>query len=415
MEKIPAEFLEDAIKDLLEITDELRPAAAACQTALPPTFLQKLFRLLHTIKGSAQTFGLSTEGRIAHKTEGFLEALREGRVLWSAESEVLLTASLETLANNFSLISAGKPAVLPVELIEKLEAISGKTGRGDKDLPLPENFPTEFSDKLSASEMQALGSAWDAGKEILILEFGIDEEGFAAKFKQVRSKLEGAAEVVAVASGERQTSENKAVFRFLAASKSSASLIAPVREFSGRVLFQKQKKEGEKTTGQGSVSGEDGRSEINEAILHGKKAAEMLGKNVKFLAGQGDMQIPGQLSKAVSIILLHLVRNAVDHGIEFPLERAVLEKPAAGTVEISTAVVSGGLKIKVCDDGRGIEDKGNIFAAGYSTAPFVTELSGRGIGLDAVVDAVHNAKGTIKVESVPGHGASFEIFLPLMV
>ena len=112
-------------------------------------------------------------------------------------------------------------------------------------------------------------------------------------------------------------------------------------------------------------------------------------------------------------MLLHLIRNAVDHGIEFPLERSVIGKPRHGTVDIKASEANGKLVIEVCDDGRGITYKDKIFEAGFSTAPFVTDMSGRGIGLDTVLDAVNAAGGTINVESKPGHGCKFEVILPL--
>lgn len=413
MEKIPAEFLEDAIHNLSEILDELRQITAAGHTSLPHYFSQKLFRVLHTIKGSAQTFGLNTEGQIAHEAEGFLRALQDGRVSWSAESESLLKNSLEALAKNFNSISEGTDTILPAGLIRELEAVSGKVSGGSRDLPLPENFPAEFSNKLSAAEIQALGSALSAGKEILLLEFSIDQNDFAAKFRQVRENLEKAVEVIAVASGSGQTVENTAVFRFLVAAENSPALAGAMREFSGKVLFQKHGKEDKETTGPGFSSGQDKKTEIGKAIQHGKKAAEILGKNVKFSAAGDEMEIPAQLSKTVALLLLHLVRNAVDHGIEFPLERAVLGKPANGTVEIKINTFGNALLIEVCDDGRGIRDEDKIFSAGYSSAPFVTGLSGRGVGLDAVSDAVQKIDGTIEVETKPGHGAKFKISLPL--
>jgi two-component system chemotaxis sensor kinase CheA len=95
------------------------------------------------------------------------------------------------------------------------------------------------------------------------------------------------------------------------------------------------------------------------------------------------------------------------------LERAVLQKPSRGTVEITAARESDHLLIKICDDGYGSESGDAMFAAGYSTAPFLTEFSGRGIGLDAVLDSVERANGTIETKSKPGHGTSFEVKLPL--
>ncbi|HEV7646386.1 MAG TPA: Hpt domain-containing protein [Pyrinomonadaceae bacterium] len=105
MEKVPAEFLEDAINDLSEISSELRSITIAGDQTLPPLFSKKLFRLLHTIKGSAQTFGLEGEAQLAHDTETYLAALKEDPVGEGAAG--LLTAALDILSKNLVLIAEG--------------------------------------------------------------------------------------------------------------------------------------------------------------------------------------------------------------------------------------------------------------------------------------------------------------------
>src|ERR1700755_902432 len=101
MENVPAEFLEDAISDLSEILDELDSAAAT----LSPQFSQKIFRRLHTIKGSAQTFGLEQEAKLAHLTETLLTSLKDPE---SKDSLSLLRKSLAALRENFALIFGNK-------------------------------------------------------------------------------------------------------------------------------------------------------------------------------------------------------------------------------------------------------------------------------------------------------------------
>lgn len=406
MENIPAEFLSDAINDLTEILNELRQINAAGQTTLPPQFSQKLFRTLHTIKGSARTFGFDVEARIAHEIETFLTVPRD------LGAKSLFAISLQILTENFRLASRGEITALPENLIKELKSSSGETSENVGRPSLPDNFPAELSGKLSASEIKSISSAWEEKKEILILEFSFDREGFAASFKELREQLDKAARIFAVIAGSDADAENKIAFRFIAASDESPKMIDLLREFGGRVLFQKQKRSGQESA-KSTPSSSENESELQWAVLHGEITAGMAGKDVRFVLPENHVQVPISLSRAVSTILLHLVRNAVDHGIEFPLERAARQKPSRGTVEINISVKENDLTIEVCDDGRGSDGGDHIFAAGYSTAPFITEFSGRGIGLDAVLETVDQAGGTIRLKTKPGRGMSFEINLPL--
>jgi two-component system chemotaxis sensor kinase CheA len=105
----------------------------------------------------------------------------------------------------------------------------------------------------------------------------------------------------------------------------------------------------------------------------------------------------------ISEPLLHLVRNAVDHGIE-----------SQGKVVIEAQKLDSEIRITVTDNGRGIDPSmiSRIFDPGFSTAPELSEISGRGVGLDAVKTAVEAAGGSITVTSQPNHGSTFEITLP---
>ncbi|QDV09954.1 Gliding motility regulatory protein [Planctomycetes bacterium Poly30] len=131
--------------------------------------------------------------------------------------------------------------------------------------------------------------------------------------------------------------------------------------------------------------------------------------------------------------LVHVIRNAIDHGIEAPEERLDADKDAAGKISIRTQVVDGSLIVTVEDDGRGIDwervrtkacevglpnetcdDLVNaLFATEFTTRDSVSELSGRGVGLAAVANAIENLKGSISVTSLPGEGTRMQFVIPL--
>jgi two-component system chemotaxis sensor kinase CheA len=162
-----------------------------------------------------------------------------------------------------------------------------------------------------------------------------------------------------------------------------------------------------------------------------------LGKEVHLTITGGDAEMDKALVERISDPLLHLVRNSLDHGIEPPEERRRAGKPAAGVLRLHAYHDAGSIVIEVSDDGRGLDrDRilakgverglvpagaapsdsevfGLIFQPGFSTAEKVSNLSGRGVGMDVVRRNVTALRGSIEVESVRGQGATIRIRLPL--
>jgi two-component system chemotaxis sensor kinase CheA len=168
----------------------------------------------------------------------------------------------------------------------------------------------------------------------------------------------------------------------------------------------------------------------------GVLAARLVGKEVEFEVAGEDVRLDKSLVDAVSDPLLHLVRNAVDHGIETAAERVSAGKSERGLVLLSAIAEGSRVRLRVSDDGRGIDpshitlaarEQGIInedatldmrealrliFRPGFSTAPAVSSVSGRGIGLDVVEHALEDAGGEMRVWSETGAGTTFEILLP---
>ena len=170
-----------------------------------------------------------------------------------------------------------------------------------------------------------------------------------------------------------------------------------------------------------------------------RAVAQASGKQVELLVEGEEVTIDRSLVELLADPLLHLVRNAVDHGIETPEQRLDAGKPHRATLRISAARRTGQIRVQVADDGRGIlrervlgraiargmlsieqaarldddEVYALLFRPGFSTAEQVTETSGRGVGLDVVQDAVRRAGGTVEVASTPGSGTTFTLRLPL--
>lgn len=170
-----------------------------------------------------------------------------------------------------------------------------------------------------------------------------------------------------------------------------------------------------------------------------RELAASLGKDLRFeLAGEG-LEVDKQVADAIFEPLLHLLRNAIDHGIEAPEVRVQSGKSASGAVGLGFSRSGDHLSIVLSDDGRGMDPdvirraavaKGLlegaeaagltdrqalrlVFAPGFSTSQAVTEVSGRGVGMDAVQRAIERLQGTIEIESTVGQGTRIGIRLPL--
>ncbi|MCG3210029.1 MAG: Chemotaxis protein CheA [Anaerolineae bacterium] len=170
-----------------------------------------------------------------------------------------------------------------------------------------------------------------------------------------------------------------------------------------------------------------------------RDVARVAGKQVNLIIEGGTTELDRSLIEVIGDPLIHLLRNAVDHGIEPPAAREAAGKPATGTVNLSAAHVEGQIVISIVDDGRGIDpDKVRraaikrglmseeraaqlsdteaidlIFEPNLSTAEKVTDVSGRGVGMDVVRTNVERLSGAVEVESALGKGTTFRVTLPL--
>ncbi|MEA4882361.1 MAG: chemotaxis protein CheA [Clostridia bacterium] len=167
--------------------------------------------------------------------------------------------------------------------------------------------------------------------------------------------------------------------------------------------------------------------------------AQKHGKEVDFIVEGEDTELDRSVSEEIGDPIIHLLRNAIGHGIETPAERIAAGKPQRGTVKLSAFHQENYIVIQVSDDGQGIDTeavkasavrKGQIseeaaarlstkdamnliFAPGLSTAEVVDEVSGRGVGMDIVRKNIERLNGSVSIDSVPGKGATFTVKLPL--
>ena len=230
--------------------------------------------------------------------------------------------------------------------------------------------PHDIWNSLKAHEKHALQQSIREGANISVLNASFDVTNFEQEFRKLKERLDSEGEVISVAPRVASEHPEKIEFRILYAGTAS----------SGVTVMQR-------------------------ALRAGQIAAGALGKEIEFELIGADLLIDDQsVWQVVADPLLHLVRNAVDHGIE-----------QRGQIKIAAEKFLDHLKISVTDNGRGIASHNidRLFDPGFSTASEVSELSGRGVGLDVVKTTIEQRGGSVTIQSEPGKGSTFLITLPL--
>ncbi len=165
--------------------------------------------------------------------------------------------------------------------------------------------------------------------------------------------------------------------------------------------------------------------------------SQELGKDVELLISGRETELDKKIIEQIADPLKHLVRNCMDHGLETPEERKAAGKPPRGTIHLDAFHQEGNIVIQIADDGRGIDEEAVlkkarekglveddskltkeaiqrlIFMPGFSTAQQISDVSGRGVGLDVVISNIQNLRGSVELSSEKGQGTTMAIKLPL--
>jgi two-component system chemotaxis sensor kinase CheA len=347
--------------------EEIRTAVEELRNAPRGPALRKqldsLFRTVHNLKATAAADGLTELSHAAHELENILHELRTGKSTLDGNTLQHLTATSEALFES-------APAI-----------------------------PEEIWSSLKAEEKHAVKQSIEEGANLLLVQTSFDVADFDQQFQTLKETLSRNGEVISVA--PRMESEGKINFKILYASTAGArEILDDLARFPGVTV--------EELVRQRTIE------LLQYAVRAGEAAALATGKEVDFEVRGEDLSLDNSLREALVAPLLHLVRNAVDHGIEPADERVKLGKNARGKIVIEAATVEGQTRITVTDDGRGIDPAiiSLLFQPGFSTAREVTTISGRGVGLDVVETTLKELGGSITVNSDPGKGSTFQITLP---
>ena len=257
----------------------------------------------------------------------------------------------------------------------------------------------EFENVLHSLRKQ---QSFAEGARLFLVQTDFDVSDFDRQFQKLKETLSETGEVISTEPSVNSARPGKVNFKIVYAANEMPDIPAVTVEELSAVptttinAFEQHMPAFQKFAAElRTISVND---VLLQAIRAGEAAAEATGKQVDFEV-KGDASL---LQESIADPLLHLVRNAVDHGIE-----------THGKITIEIAQRDDQISITVTDDGRGIDPSliEKIFEPGFSTADKVSELSGRGIGLDVVKTTVEELGGSVNVRSEPGKGSSFEILI----
>ncbi|WP_022932742.1 hybrid sensor histidine kinase/response regulator [Treponema bryantii] len=405
------ELLESAQKDIISLKSNEDDSET----------LNRLLRNLHTIKGNSRMLGYTTVEKLAHAIEDIYKSVKDKKIKNTDRLIKLVFAVTEKIHGCVSCISRRGTDKQDVELYlqycDKLAAgelidvdafikeINKKNGilMEEDDEDLDENISDIQSIRIKLSRVNEIISDFDT---MITREFHLKSQ--LDELKKLEEKL-----------GSRELAKIRKSFENDIYSLETSIFSVQEKAFDLRML---------------PIS-------IVLRPLENTIALEAmnLNKKVKCEIPDTDIALDKVILEELGDILMHIIRNALDHGIESPAERKKAKKSEEGTISITCVREARYIELKISDDGRGLdydkirekaislyperteEIKGMsdrelsqfLFQSGFSTKENVTALSGRGVGLDVVWSNVEKIKGRIKIESEAGKGTSFILHFPL--
>jgi len=392
---------------------ELEKAGPAQRSEL----IHALFRTTHTIKGAARAAAVTVVERATHGLEDVLTALRDGGLVESPPLFELLFGVTDAMAEagerirrGASLEGAPLGTFLPrlAAFASAAASTSPSLVTSDREVGL-RAAPSPSADNAIRVRPERLDDVLDQASELLVTARRLDER-----------------------------TDDIARLRALAATMSDAGpLLVAIDRYASTHHGDARKLTGDLRLLDTSlkrlrmVPFIEGCRHLERAV---RDLATASGKEVSLLVDGGDVELDRAILDGLRDPLLHLVRNAVDHAIEPPAERASKGKATRGTITVAASLRGSEVLITVSDDGRGLdldalreqlrrrglpeptrdEDLvSNVFRPGFSTARVVTDISGRGVGLDVVKRSVESLRGAIELSFEAGLGTVFTLAVPL--
>ena len=452
-----AEILDSFIVETREIFEKFGQDLLALEKGSADSdLLNSIFRAVHTVKGTSSFLGLEQMTELAHNFEDVLNKLRRGELQVSSDKmdvmfdaydlmKVLLAqieerkieridmsgilAQLRAISQG-AAVPAAAPAVRPVEAAAPVLADAGMH-EGDEDVELlaaeeaPPVVPAAVPAPVPASAAAPAGAAHPpdapAAKSV-DTTIRVDVARLDSLMNLVGELVLGRNRLTQISYQMNQDHEGVPLTKDLTETSSQIDFITT--ELQMAVM----------KTRMVPIA-----KVFNKLPRLVRDLVKESGKDIELVVVGEETELDKTIIEELNDPLIHLVRNACDHGIDPQADRRAAGKPAQGTVTVCAAHEGNHIVISVSDDGRGMDperlkakaiEKGMIteaqarelsrsdafnliFAPGFSTAAKVTNVSGRGVGMDVVRTNITKLKGIIEIESELGKGSKFIVKLPL--
>ena len=401
------EILDDYVsssRELLEKAEEALLVAERAEAPLSPDELAGLKRIFHTLKGNSGMMGFDAVAKAAHVMEDALAAAGSGDVSEDEEVVVLLLAAIGMIAPAFR--SGEVPEAMPAEwsaALSALERVASEAGPAGQARPAAGAPAADAAARgILAGRSRSLRVSHASLERLLELsgEMNVLLAGVADRVRRLAAR----------------TSSDEAV-----AASESLELVLRTFGLLEREVFATR-----------LVPVETVFARFRRLV---RDLSRELGKEVDVVVEGGATTFDKSIVDELAEPLLHLVRNALDHGIEPPAQREASGKPRRATITLAARQASSLAEVAVLDDGAGIDlgrvrrraaeigiatdelDEGAVrdlvFLPAFSTREGVSTISGRGVGLDVVKASVERLGGSVQLRSVPGRGTEFRLAFPL--
>ena len=407
--------------------------------------LDNIFRLVHTIKGTCGFLGLPRLEALAHAAETLMGKFRDGAPA-SSEAVTLILATIDRIKTILESLERAQrePEGADTDLISSLERMVERVGSARTHVEAPHTVGTLVSQVLERplrSDEDSLDDLERAFRETLPDEPAIrsghapaveaaakDDEAAKGANQSIRVTVDTLEQLMTMVS-ELVLTRNQLLE--IVRRHEESEFKTPLQRLSS-VTAELQ--EGVMKTRMQPIG--NAWQKLPRIV---RDLANELGKKIELETHGAETELDRQVLDLIKDPLTHMVRNSADHGLETPEQRRAAGKPEQGRIRLSAYHEGGYIIIQVADDGRGLDSariKAKvvaqglvseaeveklteaqihkfIFAAGFSTAAKITNVSGRGVGMDVVRNNIDQIGGTIDVKSVAGAGLSFTIKIPL--
>ncbi|HBB30646.1 MAG TPA: hybrid sensor histidine kinase/response regulator [Cyanobacteria bacterium UBA8803] len=455
--QVAASFIEDAeLRDVYKISSQERLQKLEAGLLLlekqpdDEATLEYLLREAHSLKGDSRSVGATNVETLIHQIEEVLLSIKHQETLLTSQLSDRLYYGLDAITLLVQEAVTGQPSGVDTAFALKhlMASIVAPTLRESQLVPPTEpSLPVKTSAKTVLQELPSIV----VGEPYRIDTIRVETRELDALMSQAEELTVTRISIAHATAAIEEMAilwQDWKTFRTHGQRDLSSWGTNPYEERLEKVLDSLRLSAQENSTKLDLIAGELGEKIRTLRLLPLSTVFQVFPRMVRDLAKQQAKQVElviegGETTADKGILeeikdsLMHMIRNAIDHGIETPEEREGLGKPSVATIWLRGYRDGNNIVIEVADDGRGLDVKkikqtaikrglyrkeelatmtpsqihALILAPGFSTRTFITEISGRGIGLDVVRTNVERFKGNIQIESTPGQGCTFRLQL----